>query len=943
MADLHQAQLLLQAAQQAVEDFQAGHAAPSVADILHLEKRWDKLPGASAGAVALDAAKSLLGSEVLAGDPLEFVVQQVLAAQGLPSAPQLLTKRQFVSLAHVAEVAQSKAFNLLTAEEAAAPRAEPQGASHKKRPPPIRDAHIDTWRIAAAPAGGATDALDSGADGAPRDDAAGQLQAAGTGGLSRATSLVPGAGPLAAGDNSAEGLEAAAAEAAAHQQHQQLLPSGGTSYVSALEAQEQEVEGYGDGQAAGPEEGAVAALPLDAEVEAFTTKLNGLMERVSTDVARHTAVEAAPQHSKGAAPAGEQGEAAARGSWESFGSGGSKGSAGKQEQQQQAGSAVQTPPAAPQPQLNEAVISAAMAAGMTFMQHLQAATGGAAAAMPDVNPLRHAAAVAAAAVAASPSLSMGAGSPEVAPAQGRVGAPQQLIAEMMANLNLGGATPEQLQAAAASLQQQALAMQQRPAASQAGSAGSVASGERSAASHQRSWRAGLEAENQAPQQFSSGPHQQQHQQQRRDLSVSPQKPSRLGPGGTAAAAHDAAAMPPPAPRLRPPAMEGLCAGWTAMSKDDVKRCQAIFNKKGYTEVGGMERHYAMEYFSKLHMEGAIFHTAWTAADLGADGRLDCGEFCLFVQLLRGAQKGLPLPSRLTPEEVAGLLGEAAMPPPPAAPAQVHIDAAHMRAVLSGHSRQGSMAEQAESVIQGFDPDDDDGASSVDSGIAESVISTASRRGPAAHSYALGARPAPAPARSRLGAVLGGGPGGPGAYNPTYARSGVGYPAGPGAEALGQVAHKLLEVAVRSAEIRYRKPLDHPIFTLSVRDSLGRLVELPQDTHPGHYRRETSTIHSSAIVRLTTPLRSMPPGAILFLEIKHWKADKRRFSTLAWAYAPLDKVVDFGPSAARVRGGPVDLPLFKKPVDLTLKRMRRLTSRAYDLHLTLRGIESSSEP
>ena len=39
--------------------------------------------------------------------------------------------------------------------------------------------------------------------------------------------------------------------------------------------------------------------------------------------------------------------------------------------------------------------------------------------------------------------------------------------------------------------------------------------------------------------------------------------------------------------------------------------------------------------------------------------------------------------------------------------------------------------------------------------------------------------------------------------------------------------------------------------------------------------------------------------MLILEIKHWKADKRRFSTLAWAYAPLDKLVDFGPLAARV--------------------------------------------
>lgn len=67
-------------------------------------------------------------------------------------------------------------------------------------------------------------------------------------------------------------------------------------------------------------------------------------------------------------------------------------------------------------------------------------------------------------------------------------------------------------------------------------------------------------------------------------------------------------------------------------------------------------------------------------------------------------------------------------------------------------------------------------------------------------------------------------GGAGAYNPSYARSGLGQPAAPGADALGHVAHKLLEVAVRSAEIRYRKALDHPIFTLSVRR--GRAAALP---------------------------------------------------------------------------------------------------------------------
>ena len=44
---------------------QEGHTA-SVADILHLEKRWQRLPGSSTGAVALEHAVGLLGDEVLA-------------------------------------------------------------------------------------------------------------------------------------------------------------------------------------------------------------------------------------------------------------------------------------------------------------------------------------------------------------------------------------------------------------------------------------------------------------------------------------------------------------------------------------------------------------------------------------------------------------------------------------------------------------------------------------------------------------------------------------------------------------------------------------------------------------------------------------------------------------------------------------------------------------
>ena len=40
---------------------------------------------------------------------------------------------------------------------------------------------------------------------------------------------------------------------------------------------------------------------------------------------------------------------------------------------------------------------------------------------------------------------------------------------------------------------------------------------------------------------------------------------------------------------------------------------------------------------------------------------------------------------------------------------------------------------------------------------------------------------------------------------------------------------------------------------------------------------------------------------------------------------------------QVRSGPVELPLLKKPVDLSLRRVRRLTSRGPDLHISVRGV------
>ena len=734
---------------------QAGKLAPSVEDILHLEKRWNKLPGASAGSVSLQDATTLLGAEVLEvsrrehpakprcrrgvlhkacllggcaaaasiamgavtphpapsslklansscnlpgacllpsaqGEPLEFVVRQVFGGAAAP--PPVLSKRQFLSLAHVAEVAQGKAFDLVTAEDAL--RAQEPPASHRKRPPTIRDAHIDTWHIAAGRGGAEHTAA------APQYEAAAAavLATAAPGPLeshlSRADSLALPAGPLEQGvqalsrHNSSDGLaemaaaggealeeeEAAeeepdhAAVAAARLQHQ----SGATSYQSIEEMasaaeEEGEVEEGREGldaadefatkltvsrwvgellrmlgsmhvahaassrQAAAPTS-SPAARPFSISCHqhpSLSILPQGLMRAVSGDVGRahpeappHTPEGLLPADDSAAAvtagggevrspgcpavlaPASKPSAAAwhlatphthaapslpwplqapaagkARSSWESFNSTpGSAGAAAAAQQASLAAAAAHTPPQ--QQQMNEAVISAAMAAGMTFMQHLQAAgTAGAPAPSPfsDVNPMRHAAAAAAAMAAnpgmGAPQLSRAASfvppSPDVHPSGAQ--RPQQVIAEMMAHLNLRDASPAQLQAAATTLQQQAMAMQQQhhhhqPAASRQGSMGSSAASGDAAHHHtgqqhsarsegvRRSWRAfeGEQAQLQA---------QLQAQQQEAGRLVRRQR-------AAAAVTVD----------VQPPRASGI-AGWEPMSGDDVHRCRSIFAKK----------------------------------------------------------------------------------------------------------------------------------------------------------------------------------------------------------------------------------------------------------------------------------------------------------------------------------------------------------------------------
>lgn len=125
--------------------------------------------------------------------------------------------------------------------------------------------------------------------------------------------------------------------------------------------------------------------------------------------------------------------------------------------------------------------------------------------------------------------------------------------------------------------------------------------------------------------------------------------------------------------------------------------------------------------------------------------------------------------------------------------------------------------------------------------------------------------------------------------------------------------------------------------LQVRDAQGRLVEMPQDTPPGHY--SGSTITAGHVVALQTQLQQLPSGSVLYIAIKHWKSSDKKFSVLAWGYAAIDQLVDTGPMASRVRQGRLGLHLYRKPVaegPAALSNAKRLMNHP-SLHVSLRGL------
>lgn len=347
-------------------------------------------------------------------------------------------------------------------------------------------------------------------------------------------------------------------------------------------------------------------------------------------------------------------------------------------------------------------------------------------------------------------------------------------------------------------------------------------------------------------------------------------------------------------------------------------CEEAFKAKGYEAVGGLRKEDAAKVaLTKMGLSSDIFESIWSLCNLSPESGtpLDSRQFCLFIHLCRcaGNDPGNThaLPKILTPVQVTHLLEGWG--------GRLPIDTSWMSNNAGNYTVPLQM-NRLQDVLRSR-------SSSSKGGVAEAPESIPSPHESDAESEVNESR---MPSNLYLGKA--------------DAIPDLAVPNSGSASRLEKAVwkeqvgdgHHGLEIWVQSAVLLQKKYLDRPFVTLSVRDQLGRLVELPMDSHPG-ILRESGIQFDNQRMKLTTPLKSLPPGCMIFMEIRQWKAAKKKFSTVAWSFVETEMMVDSGPVCNRVRCGPMVLPLFRKPVDTSLQRLKRLNSNGPALHIVVSGV------
>lgn len=392
---------------------------------------------------------------------------------------------------------------------------------------------------------------------------------------------------------------------------------------------------------------------------------------------------------------------------------------------------------------------------------------------------------------------------------------------------------------------------------------------------------------------------------------------------------------------------GPLPGSTILPLTDAEKakCLESFKAKGYDQSGGMPIRDAIEMYHALETRHVHFSKVWALVDPNTVCKIDERCFCAFIAIVQSVTEqgdGIKLPKSLSDEDISRLILEPV-------PGQTSSDQLRLnlgKALQNDNICEGEMWSAAFEDIETprtcfeseYSSDDDSigGASLVSRvpSIAGSFRSMSFNIKSMLRSVSrVGGRDLEGKSQAeRLG------------HLPNEAREVQ--PAskldtavwreqsGPG--------HDHLHMKILYSALGTRREFDKPFVSIELRDKIGRLLELPIDTAPGIHNRDRGTLKfSNQSKTLTSLLMNVPSGSSLFFAIKQWKAKRNKMSTIAWSVVDFEMICDVGNLSCRVREGKLALPLFKKPMDLSRQKAKRLNSRHPCLYIEVEGISEDS--
>jgi hypothetical protein len=98
----------------------------------------------------------------------------------------------------------------------------------------------------------------------------------------------------------------------------------------------------------------------------------------------------------------------------------------------------------------------------------------------------------------------------------------------------------------------------------------------------------------------------------------------------------------------------------------------------------------------------------------------------------------------------------------------------------------------------------------------------------------------------------------------------------------------LVIGVDKIGIKNPQELFQPYITISLRNNKGELMEEMHETCYSSKFQGNHIIFNSELIKITTPVSELPPGAAVFFELSHYKPSKRKISIKCFAFMEQDE-------------------------------------------------------